>query len=465
MTNALQAGLRAGIVILAGWAGLAGAAQAQAPGGAPPPPQVTVVTLQADDITLTSSLPGRVTASAEAELRPQVNGIIIERLFDEGRVVEQGDPLYRIDPRTYEAAVAQAEASLAQAQAQSDAAERDAKRIGTLRDRSVATQQAEDSAISARDAAAAAVKAAQAALDVAKLDLERTTVSAPLDGVIGLAQASQGQLVTAGQQMPMAVIRRIDPVLVDVTQSAADIVRWQRQGAAASLPKGAGHHVSLRLADGSIYEHTGSLTGAEPHVDETTGVVTLRMEFANPDGLLLPGMYVLADIPQALLTDVVLAPQEGVTRDRRGRPIAYVVNAENVVEERPLEIVQDHGNQWVVREGLSAGDRLVVAGLQRIGPGVTVTPEERAEPDAAPPAAAAPPIEPPAEAEAEADAATAPEAATGDDAAASTDAGADAAEGAAPATEDATEAAAEAATDSATDTPAETPADTPATEP
>ncbi|WP_313136323.1 efflux RND transporter periplasmic adaptor subunit [Paracoccus jeotgali] len=457
MTNALQAGLRASIVILAGWAGLAGAAQAQAPGGAPPPPQVTVVTLQTDDITLTSSLPGRVTASAEAELRPQVNGIIIERLFDEGRVVEQGDPLYRIDPRTYEAAVAQAEASLAQAQAQSDAAERDAKRIGTLRDRSVATQQAEDSAISARDAAAAAVKAAQAALDVAKLDLERTTVSAPLDGVIGLAQASQGQLVTAGQQMPMAVIRRIDPVLVDVTQSAADIVRWQRQGAAASLPKGAGHHVSLRLADGSIYEHTGSLTGAEPHVDETTGVVTLRMEFANPDGLLLPGMYVLADIPQALLTDVVLAPQEGVTRDRRGRPIAYVVNAENVVEERPLEIVQDHGNQWVVREGLSAGDRLVVAGLQRIGPGVTVTPEELAAPDAAPPAAAAPPIEAPAEA----DAATAPDAATGDAAAAATEASETAADGAAPAMDGATEA----ATDSVTDTPAETPADTPTTEP
>lgn len=357
---------------------------AQAPGGEMPPPAVTVVTLKAEDVTLTASLPGRVVASAEAELRPQVGGLIVERLFEEGSPVAEGDPLYRIDPRTYEAAVAQAQAALAQAQAQADAARREAERVVTLRDRRVASEQTQDSAIAARDAAEAAVKAAEAQLLAAQIDLDRTTVTAPIDGVIGLAQVSPGALVTAGQAVPLAVIRRIDPIRVDVTQSAAEITRWQRMGPEAALPEGTDRTVTLRLADGSTYEHTGSMTAAEPHVDETTGVITLRMEFANPDGFLLPGMFVLADIPQAQLQDAVLAPQEAVSRDRRGRPVAMVVNAQNVVEERTLEIAQDRGAQWVVTEGLAAGDRVVVAGLQRIGPGATVVPQERGAEAAAP---------------------------------------------------------------------------------
>ncbi|MCT4332492.1 efflux RND transporter periplasmic adaptor subunit [Paracoccus sp. YLB-12] len=359
-----------------------GPAQAQQQGGEAPPPAVTVVTLKSADVTLTSSLPGRVAASAEAELRPQVSGLITERLFNEGSVVAEGDPLYRIDPRSYEAGVAQADAALAQAQAQAESARREADRVAALRDRRVASEQTQDSAIAARDAAEAAVKAAEAQLQSARIDLDRTTITSPIDGVIGLAQASQGALVTASQAAPLVVIRRIDPVHVDVTQSAADIVRWQRQGAAAALPEGTDRTVTLRLADGSTYEHTGSLTAAEPHVDETTGVITLRMEVPNPDGFLLPGMYVLADLPQAQLKDVVLAPQEGVTRDRRGRPVAMVVNDQNVVEERLLDIVQDRGTDWVVREGLAAGDRIVVAGLQKIGAGMTVTPEEWTETEA-----------------------------------------------------------------------------------
>lgn len=378
----LQSGLTA--------AGLLSALPAQAQDApAPPPPAVTVVTLQPQDVTLTATLPGRVIPSAEAELRPQVSGIITERLFEEGRAVKQNDPLYRIDPRSYEAAVAQADAALAQATATADAARREAQRINTLRNRNVVSEQNQDSAVATRDAAEAAVKAAQAALDGARIDLDRTTITAPLDGVIGLALASQGQLVTASQATPLAVIRRIDPVQVDVTQSAAEIIRWQRHGGAASLPSGADETVRLHLADGTVYDHTGALTAAEPHVDETTGVVTLRMEFANPDNLLLPGMYVLAEIPQAKLPGAILAPQEGVTRDRRGRPIAYVVGPDNVVQERAVEIVQDHGNRWVIREGLAAGDRLIVAGFQFIQPGATVTPEERAADDAAPEGAGA----------------------------------------------------------------------------
>ena len=352
-----------------------GAALAQQAGGEMPPPAVTVVTLRAEDVTLTSSLPGRVVASAEAELRPQVGGLIIERLYDEGSLVTAGEALYRIDPRSYEAAVAQAEAAQAQAQAQAAAARSEADRVAALLDRRVASAQTQESAIAARDAAEAAVKAAEAQLLAAQINLERTTVTAPIDGVIGLTQTSPGALVTAGQTTPLAVIRSIDPVRVDVTQSAAEILRWQRQGAA--LPEGTDRTVILHLADGSSYEHTGLLTAAEPHVNETTGVVTLRMEFENPQGFLLPGMYVLAEIPQARLTDAILAPQEGVSRDRRGRPVAMVVNDQNVVEERLLDIVQDRGNTWIVRDGLADGDRIVVEGLQRIGAGMTVAPEER----------------------------------------------------------------------------------------
>lgn len=378
---------QAGLVASAFLAALPAHAQDPAQ-AAPPPPNVTVVTLKAEDVTLTSTLPGRVIPSAEAELRPQVSGIITERLFEEGRTVKENQPLYRIDPRSYEAAVAQAEAALAQAKATAEAARREAERVGVLRDRRVASEQNQDAAIAERDAAEAAVKAAEAALNGAQIDLGRTTVTAPLDGVIGLALVSEGQLVTASQPDPLAVIRRIDPVYVDVTQSSAEIIRWQRQGGAASLPDGADRTVRLLLADGSVYPETGSLTAAEPHVDETTGVVTLRMEFANPDGLLMPGMYVLADIPQAKLSNAVLAPQEGVTRDRRGRPVAYVVGDDNVVQERNLDIVQDRGNAWVIREGLAPGDRLVVAGFQFIQPGLTVTPEERkAEPTEGQPAA------------------------------------------------------------------------------
>ncbi|MCV2446927.1 efflux RND transporter periplasmic adaptor subunit [Paracoccus sp. DMF] len=352
-------------------------ALAQDPGQQPPTP-VTVVTLRAQDVPLTTTLPGRVTASAEAEVRPQVNGIVTERLFDEGSHVKVGDPLFRIDATTYQAAVAQAEAAVAQARAQAENARREAERVGALRDRRVASESSTDSAIAARDAAEAAVKVAEAQLQTANIELERTTIRAELDGEIGLAQTSQGALVTASQATPLAVIRKLDPVHVDVTQSAAEVIRFRRTMAAQN--EGAKHveqKVTLRLADGTEFDQEGTLTAAEPYVNETTGVVTLRLAFANPDRILLPGMYVQAVVQQATARDVVLAPQEGVSRDRRGQPIALVVNDQDVVEQRQLTVLQDHGNQWVVSEGLDDGDRIVVEGVQKIAPGMTVAPEER----------------------------------------------------------------------------------------
>lgn len=355
------------------------ASPALAQQGAPAIP-VTVETMQPQSLVITTTLPGRVRASASAEVRPQVNGIITERLFTEGTHVEMGDVLYRIDPTTYEAAVAQARASLSQAQAQLGAAQREFDRVSTLRDRGVSSQQTLDDAISSRDSAQAAVEVAEAALKSAEIELDRTAITARLSGQIGLSDVSRGALVTASQTTALATIRQLDPVDVDVTQSAAELLAWRR--GQEDPARGPAPAVSLTLADGSTYSETGLLTAAEPYVDESTGVVVLRMEFANPDKMLLPGMYVQVEMPTVTMDDVYLAPMEGISRDRRGNPTALVVNAENVVEQRALTVVQDRGASWVVSEGLNPGDRIIVAGLQKIQPGAAVMPQERAAPAA-----------------------------------------------------------------------------------
>nr|WP_306131078.1 efflux RND transporter periplasmic adaptor subunit [Roseovarius sp. MMSF_3350] len=347
------------------------------------PVPVVVVTLQAQTVTLTSTLPGRVAASAEAEVRPQVNGIITERLFREGAFVEAGEALYRIDSATYSAAVEQAQAAVTQARVQLDAAEVEAERLVELRERNVTSERAFDEAKAVRDTAAAAVEVAQAQLRSAEIELERTTIRARLSGEIGLARTSPGALVTASQAEPLAVIRDIDPVYVDVTQSAADLLRWTR-GQTEDQLTNADTTVRLTLADGSEFDETGTITAAEPNVDPQTGVVVLRMQFDNPDRLLLPGMYVQVELPVGTAENVLLVPQEAVQRDRRGRPFTWVVTAENVVEERQVTILQDRGSEWVVSDGLQDGERVVVAGFQKTGVGATVAPEERPDPEAAP---------------------------------------------------------------------------------
>ncbi len=342
-----------------------------------PPPHVTVVTLKAEDVTLTMPLPGRVTASRVAEVRPQVNGLITERLFEEGRPVKEGDALYRIDDATYAALKAAASAGLAQAEAQLKQAEQEVTRQETLLQRSVSSQQNYDDAIAARDVAAASVKVAEANLLSAEIDLDRTTIRAPISGAAGLSQVTEGALVTSGQSTPLTVIRTLNPVNVDVTQSSAELLRWRRSAEMTGTDARDDAVLTLRLADGSTYEQTGKISAAEPHVNEQTGVIVLRLAFDNPDGLLLPGMYVQVEVPQTVVHDAILAPQEGVTRDRRGKPLAMVVNADNVVEARELTVQRDSGPFWVVTGGLASGDRIVVAGLQKIAPGQTVVPEER----------------------------------------------------------------------------------------
>ncbi|PYE85565.1 efflux RND transporter periplasmic adaptor subunit [Pseudoroseicyclus aestuarii] len=352
---------------------LAGAASAQE---GQPPAAVTVQTMQPQDVTLTATLPGRVRASAQAEVRPQVSGIITERLFTEGSHVEEGDVLYRIDRASYEAAYASAEAAVAQAEAQLRAAEREAERVQQLQERGISSQSTEDTAVSTRDAAQAQLQVAQAQLQTAQIDLDRTDVRALLTGEIGFSEVSAGELVTAGQATALTTIRQLDPVDVDVTQSAAELIAWRRDAAEQAQEGDAPSEVTLILADGSRYPYAGTLSAAEPFVDEQTGVVVLRITFGNSDGLLLPGMYVQVEMPTGTVPDAVLVPQQAVTRDRRGSPLALVVGEDNIVEQRALTIRQDRGADWVVTGGIEAGDRLIVTGGQNAAPGAPVSPQE-----------------------------------------------------------------------------------------
>jgi len=356
---------------------MASGAAVPAQQGERPPPEVTVVTLKSQDVTLTTLLPGRVVASGIAEVRPQVAGIITERLFDEGAEVALNDPLYRIDPASYEAGAAAAAAEVAQAAARLRAAERDFVRVKELFDRKVVAEQNYEAALAERDAAEAELAVARAGQLAAAINLDRAVIRAPLSGTVGRSLTTQGALVTAGQAEPLAVIRKLDPIFVDVTQSAAEMLAWRRGRSIAQMSL-AEQTVSLMLADGETYPQTGLLTAAAPHVDEQTGVITLRMQFDNPDRLLLPGMYVQVEMPQGVAKNAFLVPQEAVGRHRRGRPVAMVVNDQNVVEERSLSVLRSRGAHWIVNAGLAEGDRVIVAGLQKAPPGTTVTAEERA---------------------------------------------------------------------------------------
>lgn len=338
----------------------------------PPPSTVGVVTVTPETIVLTATLPGRIVASAVAEVRPQVNGIIIERLFTEGAHVEKGDVLFKIDAATYEATVAQAQAAVSAANAQFKVAEQDASRVQKLADRNVSSRQELDEAIAARDVAAASIGVAKAQLKSAQIELERTTITASLSGEIGLALTTQGALVTASQANAMTTIRNIDTVFVDVTVSASRLLAWRR----AHLDKEVQRTVTLKLSDGVPYSHTGLLTAAEPQVNPQTSAVVLRMEFPNPDHLLLPGTYVKVDVQTDTVDGAFVVSQSAVGRDRQGRPTALVVNADDVVEQRLLTVLQDRGNTWIVKEGLAAGERVVVDGKQKATPGAKVSPQE-----------------------------------------------------------------------------------------
>ncbi|MAD00099.1 MULTISPECIES: efflux RND transporter periplasmic adaptor subunit [Pseudomonas] len=326
-------------------------------------PTVGVVTLRAEHFLLTNDLPGRTTAYRIAEVRPQVNGILEKRLFEEGAEVEEGQQLYQIDDDVYQAALKSAEASSISTRSL-------AERYGILVKENAVSQQEYD------EARAAGLQA-QAALDEARINVRYTKVLAPISGRIGRSAVSEGALVTSGQSQQLATIQQLDPIYVDITQSSREMLNLRRDLEAGRLQKAGDNAaaVTLTLEDGSTYSEQGKLEFSEVSVDEGTGSVTLRAVFPNPDRLLLPGMFVHAELVAGSKSDAILAPQQGITRTPRGNATALVVNDEDKVESRDVVTERTVGNRWLIRSGLNEGDRLITEGLQYVRAGVSVNVE------------------------------------------------------------------------------------------
>jgi membrane fusion protein (multidrug efflux system) len=338
---------------------------------APPMREVGYVTMEAQPVTLTTELAGRTNPHAVAEVRPQVSGIILKRLFKEGGEVKAGSALYQIDPATYQAARDQAAAQLASAQASLAAAKSKADRYAKLlAAQAVSSQDAEDAEAAARQADAA-VQQAAASLKSAEINLAYTRISAPITGQIGRSSVTAGALVTANQATSLATIYQLDPIYVDITESSNKLAQLRKALASGSVQP-AGADVSIVLDDGSIYSEPGRIEFSETEVDEATGAVTIRATVPNPDKLLLPGQFVRVIVNQGVLPDGILAPQQGVTRDSTGAAIALVVDGDNKVEGRRLVADRAIGDQWLVTSGLKPGDRLIVEGTDRVKLGQTV---------------------------------------------------------------------------------------------
>ena len=353
-----------------------GCERAAPPGGGPggpggPPPEVGVITLQAREAALTTELPGRTASYRVAEVRPQVGGIIKERLFKEGALIRSGQVLYQIDPAVYQATHDSAQAALNRSRATFERARLKAERYANLLKAKAVSQEDFDDAEAALKEAAASVAVDEAELARARIDLEYTRVTAPIGGRIGRSVVTQGALVTANQELALATIQQLDPIYVDLTQSSAQLLQLRRalEDGRLKRPNGDQPRVTLVLEDGSDYPLAGRLEFSEVSVDPGTGAVTLRATFPNPDHVLLPGMFVRAKVEEGTRPEAILAPQRGVQRDRRGRPYALVLNAEGVVEQRMLKTDRTLGSDWLVDDGLAAGDRLIVDGLQKVRPG------------------------------------------------------------------------------------------------
>ena len=344
------------------------------PAAQPPPRgpgEVGVVTLKTESVTLQTELAGRTTASLSSELRPQVSGIVMARSFDEGARVKAGQVLYEIDPAMYRAAYDEAKADLAAGKATLESSKLKSERFAELLKIEGVSKQEADDARAANQLATAAVAQKQAALEVARINLDYTAIKAPISGRIGKSTVTAGALVTANQPAPLATIRALDPIYVDLTESSEARLKLRAQLGAGTLQAGS-TKVKLKLGDGSISPLDGTLEFAEVAVDEATGTVTLRAQFPNPDDILLPGMYVRAVLDQGIEQAAVLAPQQGITHDAKGNASAMVVSAAGTVEPRTLVTDRAIGDRWLVTSGLAAGDKLIVEGLNKIGPGMPV---------------------------------------------------------------------------------------------
>jgi membrane fusion protein (multidrug efflux system) len=339
------------------------------PPGPPPPAKVSVVTVHAQEVPITTELPGRVTGYRTADVRPQVNGIILKRLFVEGKDVKAGQQLYQIDAAPYQASYDSAVAADASARAL-------AERYKPLAEANAVSKQDYDNAVASH-------LQAKAAVETARINLIYTRVLSPITGRIGRSLITEGALVTANQATALATVQQLDPVYVDVTQPSTTLLRLEREAATGLLKQNeAGKaQVRVRLEDGSEYAHTGTLEFSEVTVDEGTGSVTLRARLPNPERVLLPGMFVREEIQEGVRQGAVLAPQQGISHDQKGQPNALVVGPDNTVELRTLETERAIGDQWLVTSGLKPGDRVIVEGVQAAKPGAKVVPEQYRAPD------------------------------------------------------------------------------------
>lgn len=349
---------------------------AKAPAGPDPnaPAPVGVVVVRTEPVRLTMELSGRTSASVVSEVRPQVNGVVKARLFQEGAEVRAGQALYQIDPAPYRAALDSAQAALAQAQATATAAKLKADRYRELAGLNAVSRQDNDDAQAAAQAAAANVQAQRAAVQAAKINLDYTRVTAPVAGRIGKSSVTPGALVTANQAAPLATVQNLDTIYVDVTQSAADLLKLRRAMAAGTLGAPQSARVQLILEDGSVHPTPGTLQFSDITVDPGTGSVGLRAVFPNPGGALLPGLYVRARLEQGVATQGILTPQAAVSRDPKGGATVYVVDAKGAAQLRPIRAERTVGDKWLVTAGLRPGERVIVEGLQKVRPGAPVVP-------------------------------------------------------------------------------------------
>lgn len=340
----------------------------------PPTPEVSVITVAPERLVLTTELPGRTSAYLIAEIRPQVNGIIQKRLFKEGTDVKAGDQLYQIDPAPFEAALESARAALAKSEANLPAVKLRFERYKALLEEKAVSQQDYDDKEASFKQAQADIAYWKAAVETARINLEYTRVTAPISGRIGKSNVTDGALVTAYQAMPLATIQQIDPIYVDVPQSTAELLRLRRRLEKGRLTQDGPNlkKVHLFLEDATEYPLEGHLEFRDVTVEPSTGSVILRIVFPNPEGLLLPGMFVRAQVKEGINDKAILVPQQAVFRDPKGNPLAYVLDNDNRIQQSVLSIDRAVRDRWLISEGLKEGDRVVVEGIQRIRPGMIV---------------------------------------------------------------------------------------------
>src|SRR5258707_790293 len=348
-----------------------------------PPPEVGVVTLHPQPVTISTDLPGRTVAYRVAEVRPQVSGVILKRLFIEGGEVKAGQQLYQIDSAPFQANLESAQASLARAQATLTSARLLVQRYKPLTEAHAVSQRDYDNAVAAQDQATADVASAKAAVDTAHINLAYTRVLSPISGRTGRSSVTEGALVDANQRTALMVVQQLDPIYVDVTQPSTILLRLQREFASGQLKKvgEAQAQAKLILEDDTPYEPTGKLQFAEVAVDSGTGSVTLRAVFPNPQHILLPGMFVHEQLEEGVNEQGLLVSQRAISHNSLGDATTMVVSADNTVSTRVIKTERAIGDQWLVSGGVAAGDRVIVVGLQRLGSGVVKVRPKEVSPD------------------------------------------------------------------------------------